>query len=187
MSIIHIVLIAFSLALDAFAVALAYGFSLEFFNFRHPLIIAATFGFFQAAMPVAGWMAGQSLAPVIKPVDHWIVLALLLLVGLHMIREGFASEEAVKRTSLTPGILLALGVATSIDALALGLTFALLDVSILWPVVIIGGITFLTSWIAVYIGRVFGLVFGTKINIAGGLILIGIGVKIFVEHFTGGF
>jgi|MTBAKSStandDraft_2_1061841.scaffolds.fasta_scaffold01766_2 putative Mn2+ efflux pump MntP len=187
MSMIQIVLIALSLALDAFAVALAYGFSLEFFNYRHPLIIAATFGFFQAAMPVAGWLAGQTLAPVIRPVDHWIVLGLLLLVGLHMIREGFAAEEVSRRKTLTPGVLLALGVATSIDALALGLTFALLDVSILWPVVMIGGITFITSWIAVYIGRVFGLIFGTKINIVGGVILIGIGVKVCLEHFAGGF
>ncbi|HHH84894.1 MAG TPA: manganese efflux pump [Firmicutes bacterium] len=187
MSIIHIVLIALSLAMDAFTVALAYGFSLDSFNCRHPLFIAATFGFFQASMPVAGWLAGRTLAPVIKPVDHWIVFALLLFVGLHMIREGFATEKTARQTSLSVGVLLALGVATSIDALALGLTFALLDVSILWPVAIIGGITFVASWIAVYIGRIFGMIFGTKINIVGGVILIGIGTKIWMEHFLGGF
>jgi len=187
MALVPLLLIALSLAMDAFAVSLAYGCSLKSLRLRHPLIIAGTFGLFQAAMPVAGWYAGRVLAPVIRPVDHWIVLGLLLLVGIHMIKEGCAAKTKPAYQILAPAVLFALGIATSLDALALGLTFALLDVAILWPVLIIGGVTFLLSWIAVYMGRAFGLIFGPKIDIIGGVILIGLGIKICFEHVGGGY
>ena len=183
MSLITILLIAVSLSMDAFAVAVTYGLSLEKSRVRNALKIAAFFGGFQAVMPLIGWAAGLVLENFISSIDHWIAFALLVFIGCKMIYEAFKkAEDREKFNTLTISMLLLLSIATSIDAFAVGISFAFLKVAIITPVIIIGIITFLLSFAGVFIGSKLGHIFERKIEILGGLILIGIGVKILIEH-----
>ncbi len=184
MSLTSIIFIAIGLAMDAFAVSIVSGFAVRKLKFSYALKIALFFGLFQGIMPVAGWLAGISLASYISAVDHWIAFALLLLVGGHMIYESIIirEEEESGREPMTFHVILMLAIATSLDALAVGLTLSFINVSISSPALIIGAITFTLSLLGVYIGDRFGHFFESRIEVAGGLILIGIGLKILLEH-----
>jgi putative Mn2+ efflux pump MntP len=178
-----IIFIAVGLAMDAFAVSVVTGSIYRELHIKHALRMALFFGAFQAMMPIIGSLAGLGLRQHLSAYDHWIAFGLLVFVGGKMIYESFAIESAEK--NLDPSnlmILLALSVATSIDALAVGVTLSLLATSIFFAVAIIGVITFGLSYLGVEVGKRFGHFFESKIEIVGGLILIGIGVRILVAH-----
>jgi putative Mn2+ efflux pump MntP len=184
MSLPQIIFIAVGLAADAFAVSVSSGAIIERLRLRHVLRIALFFGGFQAIMPWIGWKVGSLASGLIRAVDHWLAFVILSLIGGKMIYESFLLKEeaAGNANPLSFSVLLALAVATSIDALAVGVTFSFLNVSIYEPIVIIGAVTFLLSVAGTYIGDYFGHIFENRIELAGGLILIGIGCKILVEH-----
>lgn len=174
---------AFALAMDALAVAIASGIALRRPRLRQAGMIALCFGGFQAAMPVVGWFIGRSLHGVIAAIDHWVAFGLLAAIGLRMIHES-RKAEGVRRdiNPLEPRVLLLLGIATSIDALAVGVSLALLGAAILMAALTIGLITFGLSLLGVFVGRRLGRRFGRRTEFAGGMVLIGLGLKILVEH-----
>ncbi len=185
MDIYTTVFIAIGLAMDAFAVSITSGLAIRQLKVNHALKIAAFFGFFQAIMPVIGWAAGIGLKDFIAAIDHWIAFGILSIVGAKMILESMAMKPADKKIpDLNIYMLLMLSIATSIDALAVGLSLSLLNISIITPAVVIGIVTFLFSFTGVYVGDRFGHFFESKIEALGGLILIGIGVKILIEHLS---
>ncbi len=187
MSLLTIILIAVGLAMDAFAVSISNGFTMKRFHIQQALRISLFFGMFQAIMPLVGWFAGLSVREYIACVDHWIAFGLLCFIGSKMIYEAMVMDSGRNendRDARNLYILLMLSVATSIDALAVGLSLTFLRISIITPVVIIGVITFLFSFVGVYIGSSLGHFFEKKIEIVGGLILISIGIKIVIEHVT---
>lgn len=177
-------MIALGLSMDAFAVSLSKGLNMTRLNYRHTLVIAAFFGGFQAGMPLIGWLLGKQFERYITSVDHWIAFLLLLLIGGKMLRDSFHSTEEPgdgdDRLDLRELVLLA--VATSIDALAVGITFAFLQVSILPSVAMIGITTLSLSLLGVALGNQFGMKYESKAEMAGGLVLIFIGAKILFEH-----
>ena len=175
--------LALALAMDAFSVSIASGAVYKRFNVAHAFRIAFFFGFFQAFMPIVGWLCGLTFKHLIESVDHWIAFGLLGVVGLKMIYEAFKLEESDKKTAeMTIGLLLTLSIATSIDALAVGLTLSLITNHIFITVVMIGLVTFILSYLGVFIGKHFGHIFENKIEMIGGLILILLGFKILVQH-----
>lgn len=177
------VLIGIGLSADAFAVAVARSIPSRKMVMRTSLLMAASFGFFQAIMPVIGWLAGMQLLPIIAGIDHWVAFGLLAFIGGKMVYESrMIEEEEKKDAELNGHVLVLLSLATSMDALAVGLSFSFLKVSILEPALIIGLITFAISLAGCLAGRKFGHLFEDKVEIAGGLILIGIGLKILLEH-----
>ncbi len=176
----ELVLIAVGLSMDAFAVAICKGLSLKKLKPQHAMLVGAYFGGFQFLMPVIGWALGSRFENIIESVDHWIAFALLALIGIGMIREAKQNENLDDDLSVKTMVMLA--VATSIDALAVGVTFAFLRVKILFSAGAIGIITFFLSALGVYIGHVFGSKYKEKAEITGGVILIGIGIKILLEH-----
>jgi putative Mn2+ efflux pump MntP len=183
MSVLTIILIAFGLAMDAFAVSITSGITVKNLKINNALKIAIFFGLFQAVMPTLGWLTGLSLRDFISGVDHWIAFGLLGSIGCKMIYESTKIGSSKKEINpLNVYVLLMLSIATSIDALAIGVSFAFLKVSIATPVIVIGTVTFLLSFLGVYVGKRIGHFFENKIEIVGGLILIGIGIKILVEH-----
>jgi putative Mn2+ efflux pump MntP len=172
--------------MDAFAVSISSGIVIERMHVRHACLIAAFFGFFQGLMPFLGWQAGQGLKQLLADWDHWIAFGLLLVIGTKMIYEALTpSDEERRFDPLNIYVLFVLSIATSIDALAVGFTMSFVDVAILVPVLIIGIITFLMSFVGTYIGAAFGHIFESKIEIAAGIILIGIGLKILLQHTLG--
>ena len=184
MSILSIIFIALALAMDAFAVSIASGVTIRNLKIKHALTIGAWFGFFQAFMPLIGWLCGIKLRVFIESVDHWVAFVLLCFIGGKMIYESFQLKGIEnKRDPLDVYVLFVLSVATSIDALAAGLSFAMLDVSIVTPVIVIGLITFLLSVAGVWLGNRCGHLFEKKIEIFGGVLLIIIGLKILITHF----
>lgn len=185
MDIATVLIIAIGLAMDAFAVSISSGLAIKKIRIGHAFRIAFFFGAFQALMPVVGWLAGLGLKDFISAIDHWIAFILLSVIGGKMIYEStFLDEEKEEKDTLNIYILLVLSIATSIDALAVGLTLSFLNVDIASPAIIIGLVTFLLSFAGVYIGDRFGHFFESKIEILGGLILIGIGIKILIQHLT---
>lgn len=183
MNLIFIFLIAVGLSMDAFAAAVTCGLTVRPFRPGYGLRIAFFFGAFQALMPMLGWGAGAGLLAIIDSFDHWIAFILLLGVGCRMIYESFRKgkgEGNCKPVSL--GGLLVLSVATSIDALAVGISLAFLKTAIIIPALIIGAVTFGLSFAAVWLGSRFGHIFENKLETAGGLILIAIAVKILLNH-----
>ncbi len=180
MSFLELLLIAVGLSMDAFAVSICKGLSLKKLNARHAALVGLYFGGFQALMPMIGWALGYRFEHFIESIDHWIAFVLLVIIGLGMIREANKAEELNDDLSFKTMVLLA--IATSIDALAVGVTFAFLQVRILPAASLIGVTTFLISAVGVYIGHIFGLKYRAKAEIAGGVILIGIGLKILLEH-----
>lgn len=183
MSLIQLIFIAFALAMDAFAVSVAGGFAIRRVHVRHALTYAVWFGGFQALMPLLGWAGGLTLAPYISSIDHWIAFVLLVGIGGNMIYESFqikAVEEP--KNPLDGKVLFLLAVATSIDALAVGLSFAFLKVRVFLPILLIGVVTFCMSYAGVYLGAKGSHFFERKIEVAGGVILIAIGVKILISH-----
>jgi len=184
MDAITTVLIAFALSLDCFAVALAAGISDRRARIRDAARIAFTFGAFQAGMPVLGWLTGRSVITLISAMGRWVAFALLTIVGARMIREGF-SEESREAVSVDTVILLALGVATSLDALTVGFSFALLGTGILLPSLAIGTFAFAVSFAGALLGGVAAERWGRTMEILGGLILVGIGILILAGHPVG--
>ena len=180
----ELLILAVGLSMDAFAVSVCKGLSIRKLRLRHALIVGAWFGAFQALMPVLGWLLGSAFTDLIESVDHWIAVVLLLLIGGNMIREALSHEEEDANPSLAPATMLLLAVATSIDALAVGITFAFLRVDILPAVTLIGVCTFLISAAGVKIGNVFGARYKSKAELAGGAVLVLIGAKILLEHLN---
>ena len=183
MNLLELVLLAVGLSMDAFAVAICKGLSVQKLNWKHYLIVGAWFGGFQALMPTLGYLLGTTFERYITSVDHWVAFVLLCLIGGNMLKEAFAKEEKEESASFDFKSMLLLAVATSIDALAVGITFALLpDVNIFSAVGLFGSITFCLSAVGLKVGNIFGLKYKSKAEIVGGIILILIGVKILLEH-----
>lgn len=183
LSLLELFLIAVGLSMDAFAVAICKGLSTKKLKLRHYLIIGLWFGGFQAIMPTIGYLLGSTFERYITAVDHWVAFVLLTLIGASMIREALSKEEDKVNDSFAFMTMLLLALATSIDALAVGITFALLpDVNIVAAVCFIGSITFILSAIGLKVGNVFGLRYKAKAEFVGGAILILIGLKILLEH-----
>lgn len=178
-------LIAVGLSLDALAVSLCSGLALPNVSASQALRMASFFGGSQALMPVLGWLAGRGLVEHIARFDHWVAFGLLAAVGGKMLFEGLRRNSCETRPDpFRLGTLCVLALATSIDALAVGMSFSMLAMSIVLPVAIIGGVTFALSLGGVYVGRRFGDVLGNRVQAAGGVILVGIGVKILAEHLA---
>jgi putative Mn2+ efflux pump MntP len=185
MSILTMILIAFGLAMDAFAVSVASGLVIERLTFRHVFRMAFHFGLFQALMPVLGWLAGATVAPYIEAWDHWLALGLLGLIGGKMIFESQKKTAEIARSDPTRGwSLVTLSIATSIDALAVGLSLAMLQVEIWLPVALIGLVAAAMSAVGISFGSRLGRRWGRRAELVGGLVLIGIGVRIVVSHLT---
>jgi putative Mn2+ efflux pump MntP len=183
MDLLSIIMIAIGLAMDAFAVSITCGLAIQPHNRHKFLRVPLAFGGFQAIMPVIGWLAGQTLQKYILDFDHWIAFGLLAYIGGHMIYESITTKECAPEFDPSDHqLLLGLSIATSIDALAVGVTFAFLEMTIIVPVIIIGIITFIISLSGIYIGKRVGCYLGKKVEIFGGVVLIGIGVKILIEH-----
>jgi putative Mn2+ efflux pump MntP len=177
--------IAVGLAMDALAVSVVNGISIKKLKVHHALKIAFTFGLFQGIMPVVGWALGLTFADIIQAFDHWVAFGLLSLIGLKMIYESFHMDTSCEhKNCLHFPTLLLLALATSIDALAVGLGFSIIGVRILRAVLIIGAVTALLCFIGIYIGNTIGHIFEKKIEFLGGVILIGIGIKILIEHLS---
>jgi manganese efflux pump family protein len=179
----EVFLIALSMAMDAFAVCLGAGAQARTNGPRPTFRLAFHFGLFQFLMPVVGWFAGVTLVHYIAAFDHWIAFALLAFVGARMIRSGFGgAEEAPKSDPSRGWTLVLLSIAVSIDALAVGLSLGLIGVTIWYPAVVIGVVTGLVAWLGLRLGNKLGKKFGKRMEIAGGIILILIGVRIVVMH-----
>jgi manganese efflux pump family protein len=183
MDLLTLFLIAIGLAMDAFAVSIAKGITVRTDRRRTAILLASLFGGFQALMPVLGWLAGLGLKEIIMGVDHWIAFGLLGFIGAKMIYESIKGGDDDK-SGVTLTLALTLAVATSIDALMVGLSFALLETSIVFPVLIIGIVTFALSLVGFVFGSGLGKAFGKRVQIVGGAILILIGIRILIEHLT---
>lgn len=183
MEYVSIIVIAIGLAMDAFAVSVASGAAYKQLHVKHAFRMAAFFGGFQAFMPLIGALAGLSIKAYIQEIDHWIAFIILSIIGGKMIYESFKIAETER--NFNPSnmlVLLSLSVATSIDALVVGITLSLVISDIVAAVIIIGLITFLLSYLGVYIGKRFGHFFENKIEAIGGIVLIALGIKILLEH-----
>jgi len=179
--VLQILLLSFSLALDAFSVSIAGGINAQKAKVMHAFKIAAFFGTFQAVMPLLGWFVGESMKAYIGGIDHWIAFGLLVIIGIKMIRESL-SDSGEKKSILDTKILLILSVATSIDALVVGVTLNLVEIPFFLSIVFIGVVTFILCFLGFLFGKKIGAYFGKKIEILGGLALIGIGIKILIEQ-----
>ena len=183
MSILEILLLGIGLSMDAFAVSICKGLSTKKLQFKHYLIIGAWFGGFQALMPTIGYFLGSTFEQYITAFDHWVAFVLLAAIGANMIKESFSREEYETSASFAFKTMLLMALATSIDALAVGITFALLpDINVPLAVCLIGITTFLCSAAGLRVGNLFGLRYKAKAELAGGIILILIGLKILLEH-----
>ena len=181
MEVLELILIAVGLAMDAFAVSVCKGLSMSKMEWKKAVVIGLYFGGFQALMPLIGYILGVGFEDKIKSIDHWIAFILLVFIGINMIKEAFETKEE-SNDKIDFKTMIILSIATSIDALAVGVTFAFLNVNILLAISLIGIITFIISMIGVKIGNVFGDKYETKAELAGGFILIFLGVKILLEH-----
>ena len=182
MSLFELFLVAVGLSMDAFAVAICKGLSMKRIEKKYTLLIALFFGGFQAMMPLLGYFLGSQFSAYIERVDHWVAFFLLVLIGGNMIKESCEGTEAETYAGISYKELLLLAVATSIDALAVGITFAFLQVRILSAVALIGCTTFLLSLLGVVVGNMFGARYKSRAEMTGGIILIFIGAKILLEH-----
>jgi putative Mn2+ efflux pump MntP len=184
MDVFSMFFLAVGLAMDSFSVSITRGMILKC-NLKYAFIIALFFGVFQALMPVAGWLAGEQLAVLVKLWAPWIAFILLLIIGGKMVYEGLSHTEEDEICQIfSIKDILVLSIATSIDAFAVGVSFAFLNTPILLPILIIGLVTFALSFIGVYIGKKVGHLFEGKIEVLGGVILIGIGLKILLENLV---
>lgn len=183
MNLISLFFLAVGLSMDAFAVSVCKGLAIRKLSVKECFIVGLWFGGFQALMPALGYLLGTGFVKYIESIDHWVAFVLLAIIGGNMIRESFSKEEEKESALLDVKGMFLLAVATSIDALAVGITFAVLqDVKIIPAVAFIGCITFLISAIGVKIGNVFGTRYKSKAEFAGGVILILIGLEILLEH-----
>lgn len=182
MGLIELFLIAVGLSMDAFAVSVCKGLAMPKCTFKKAAIVGLWFGGFQALMPAIGYVLGAQFQETIASIDHWIAFVLLALIGGNMIHEALDNDEEEADASLDVKTMFLLAVATSIDALAIGITFAFLKVSIIPAVCFIGIVTFIISFAGVKIGNVFGARYKNKAEIVGGVILILLGLKILLDH-----
>ncbi len=182
MGLIELFLIAVGLSMDAFAVSVCKGLAMPKCTFKKAAIVSLWFGGFQALMPAIGYVLGAQFQETIASIDHWIAFVLLALIGGNMIHEALDNDEEEADASLDVKTMFLLAVATSIDALAIGITFAFLKVNIIPAVCFIGIVTFIISFAGVKIGNVFGARYKNKAEIVGGIILILLGLKILLEH-----
>ena len=184
MGIVELIILSIGLAMDAFAVAICKGLSMSKMNWKKGFIIGAYFGIFQALMPLIGYLLGVNFQEQIVNIDHWIAVILLGAIGINMIKEAISKDSEKQNDSIKLKDMLILAVATSIDALAVGITFAFLKVNIWLAISLIGIITFIISVVGVKIGNIFGDKYEKKAEFAGGLILILLGIKILLEHLS---
>ena len=185
MNLFEITLIAIGLAMDCFAVSFSAGVTQRELRFKHAVILGLAFGFFQGMMPVIGWLGGEAVVSKLSMIDHWIAFALLAFIGGKMLYDAlFSKEEEKKSNVMVPTTLLLLAIATSIDALVVGFSFSMMQVDkIALAFLIIGICSFLFSVAGVYTGKTLSnKIKSSYVEIAGGLILIGIGTKILIEH-----
>ena len=182
MGLIELFLIAVGLSMDAFAVSVCKGLAMPKCTFKKAAIVGLWFGGFQALMPAIGYILGAQFQEAIASIDHWIAFVLLALIGGNMIHEALDNDEEEADASLDVKTMFLLAVATSIDALAIGITFAFLKVNIIPAVCFIGIVTFIITFAGVKIGNVFGARYKNKAEIVGGVILILLGMKILLEH-----
>jgi manganese efflux pump family protein len=181
---VTISLLSIGLAADAFAVSISSGLFIKNIKINKALTVAIAFGIFQGLMPLLGWALAVGFQALIASIDHWIAFGLLSFLGIKMIRESFQEEEENPFNPLDPQTLLVMSIATSIDALAAGVSLAVLQDPILSISATIGLVTFALCFVGVYVGHHFGKAIASKVEILGGLILIGIGSKILFEHLT---
>jgi manganese efflux pump family protein len=183
MPLYEVILIAFGLAADAFAVSVAVGAAGATRGNRSKLRLSFHFGLFQSMMPILGWLAGLRIAHYVQSIDHWIVFGLLLWVAVHMIQSARNEDDFVKQQDPSRGMMLViLSVATSLDALAIGLSLALLHVSIWYPSVVIGIVTGAMSLVGILLGERFSSTFGRRAAQIGGIVLILMGLRILISH-----
>lgn len=185
MTLLDLVVVAVALAMDAVAVSLATGLRLRRPSWREALLIAGMFGLFQGLMPVLGWALSFWFADAVNSLTPWIAFVLLALIGGHMVKEGIEDEEHDAGVVITLRSVTPLAIATSIDAAAVGVTFAFLEVAVLPAVVLIGVVTLVLSLVAVFLGARVGERLGRWATLAGGVILIGIGLRILLDHLLG--
>ena len=181
MGIIELFILAVGLSMDAFAVSVCKGLSLGKIKIKHMCIAGLWFGGFQALMPLIGYLLGSNFSELVAKYDHWIAFVLLALIGGNMIKEALGKEEDSMDNSMGFKAMLLLAIATSIDALAVGVTFAFLDVSIVPAISFIGVVTVVLSAIGVKVGSLFGYKYKSKAELCGGIILILLGIKILLE------
>lgn len=184
LKLIDIILLGVSLAMDATAVSICKGLSMKKLDKKKAITIALYFGTFQAIMPIIGYLLGISFKEVVESIDHWIAFFLLAVIGINMIRESLSKESESLNDLIDFKTMTPLAIATSIDALAVGITFAFLRVNIIEAVTIIGIITIFLSMIGVFIGNEFGNKYGKIAETVGGIVLISIGLKILLEHLN---
>ena len=186
MGLLELFLIAVGLSMDAFAVAVCQGLCMPKLNLRHGAVIALFFGGFQALMPILGWVLGSQFASYIQNIDHWVAFVLLALIGGNMIREAMSPEDEETACAVDYWLdykqLFLMAIATSIDALAVGVTFAFLRVKIVPAVTLIGCTTFCLSLVGVVVGNFFGARYKRRAEFTGGIILVLLGLKILLEH-----
>lgn len=182
MNLFSLFLIALGLSMDAFAVAICKGLAMQKITIKKALIVGLWFGGFQGLMPAIGYLLGSQFESYIINIDHWIAFVLLFIIGGNMIKEALSKDEEPASESLAFKEMIVLALATSIDALAVGVTFAFLKVQIVPAVLFIGVITFTLSSLGVKIGNIFGSRYKSKAELAGGIILILMGCKILLEH-----
>ena len=189
MGAVELIILAVGLSMDAFAVAICKGLSMKNVSFKEMAIVGLWFGGFQALMPLIGYFLGEAFEKYIEQIDHWVAFVLLVLIGALMIKESFEKEEKKEEEKEIPSsplafkTMLTMAIATSIDALAVGISFGILpDVNITVAVSSIGIITFILSAVGVKIGNVFGAKYKSKAEFAGGIILVLLGIKILLEH-----
>ena len=182
MELFEIIAIGVGLAMDAFAVSICKGLSMKKIDWKKAIIIALYFGIFQALMPVLGYFLGSAFSSFVQNVDHWIAFILLAIIGGNMIKDSTDDEVEKRNDKVDVKTMILLAIATSIDALAVGVTFAFFEVNLLLSISIIGIITFVLSFLGVIIGNKFGDKFQNRAELTGGIVLIIIGLKILLEH-----
>ena len=180
---LSISIIAIGLAIDCFAVSISGSIAMRKASPLQIIRVAFSFGVFQAGMTALGWLGGQTVAEMVESYDHWIAFGLLAIVGVHMIWESFRSDANKREHDISRGlVLIVLSIATSIDALAVGFSFSFLDVDIVMACSVIGGTSLVLSAIGMLLGKKLGEVVGKRAEVFGGIVLIGIGIRILVEH-----
>ena len=185
MGIIEIILLSIGLAMDAFAVSVCKGISMKKMDWKKACIIGLWFGVFQMLMPLLGYFLGSTFESVVTNIDHWIAFILLGVIGVNMIKESFSTETENCNDNISFKTMFVLAVATSIDALAIGITFAFLQVNLIFALTSIGIITFVMSVIGTKIGNRFGIKYENTAELIGGVILVILGIKILLEHLLG--
>lgn len=182
MGIIELIVLSIGLAMDAFAVSICKGLSMPRMKWKNAIIIGAYFGYFQALMPALGYLLGFNFQDRISNIDHWVAFILLGVIGINMIKEAVSKDNDVHNDSVKFKDMIVLAIATSIDALAVGITFAFLNVNLILSISLIGIITFIISVLGVKVGNIFGDKYEKKAEFMGGIILILLGIKILLEH-----